>query len=204
MNQIYEQHLWGGNDLDFYSGDGSHLTEIISPYLKSTIAFLKRQNRILSLADLGCGDFNIGKHLVPYTSKYVAIDIADKLIERNKTLFSEDHLEFHCLDISNDHLPKTDCAMLRQVLQHLSNAEIQRIVSKLYIYKYILLTEHLPSGEFTPNKDIIAGQGNRLKHDSGVNLLAPPFQMEIKTQEKLCRVSLGGTKGEIVTTLYVL
>ena len=68
-----------------------------------------------------------------YTKKYIAVDIVENLIERNKTLFKEDNLEFHCLDIVEDDLPKADCIILRQVLQHLSNAEIETIVKNSQI-----------------------------------------------------------------------
>lgn len=204
MNQIYEQHLWGGKDFDFYSGDGSHDSEIIKPYLDAVKVFLNGYNDELSVCDLGCGDFNIGKQLTQYTSKYIAIDIADELIKRNRTKFVENHLEFYCLDIAQDDLPIADCVILRQVLQHLSNSEIQNIVSKLKSYKYIILTEHLPTGHFFANKDIISGQGIRLKHNSGVNLLIEPFNLKVQEQSILNTITLAENKGKIVTTLYTL
>lgn len=204
MNQIYEQHLWGGKTFDFYSGQGSHNSEIITPYLEAVTSFLKSHNNTLSICDLGCGDFNIGKHLTRYTKKYIAIDIVEDLIERNKTKFKEDHLEFHCLDIAKDKLPNADCIILRQVLQHVSNIEIQNIVKKFNSYKYIILTEHLPNGNFTPNKDIISGQGIRLKHNSGVDLLKTPFNLKVLEQCVLNTFVLDENKGQIVTTLYTL
>ena len=163
MKQVYNLHLWGGKEHDFYSGEGSHDPNIVNPYLESVTAFLSAHNNMLTVCDLGCGDFNIGKQLTNYTKKYIAIDIVEELIERNKTLFKDENLEFHCLDIVEGDLPKADCIILRQVLQHLSNTEIQKIVKKLSHYKYVILTEHLPIGKFIPNKDIISGQGIRLK-----------------------------------------
>jgi SAM-dependent methyltransferase len=204
MNQIYEQHLWGGYEFDFYSGKGSHDSEIITPYLESVSSFLKSHDNNLVVCDLGCGDFNIGKHLIKFTKNYIAIDIVDDLIERNKIKFIKNHLEFKCLDIAKDELPTSDCILLRQVLQHLSNVEIESIVKKLKNYKYIVLTEHLPSGEFTANKDIITGQGIRIKLNSGVNLLESPFNLKISKQTVLNTINLGDNQGQIVTTLYTL
>ena len=180
MTQIYDMKLWGGKGLDFYSGFGSHNPEIINPYLDAITTFLKSFSKPLVVCDLGCGDFNIGKHLTKHTSKYIAIDIVENLIDRNKALYKTNNLEFHCLDITKDELPSGDCIILRQVLQHLSNAEIQQILKKLNIYKYIILTEHIPLGDFTPNKDIISGQGIRLKQNSGVDILEAPFNFEFK------------------------
>jgi SAM-dependent methyltransferase len=204
MKQIYEQHLWGGKSFDFYSGEGSHNSKIINPYLETVTSFFKSHNNTLTVCDLGCGDFNIGKHLIKYTKKYIAIDIVDDLITRNKSKFKENHLEFLCLDIAKDQLPSADCALLRQVLQHLSNVEIQSLVKKLGHYKYIILTEHIPAGNFIPNKDMISGQGIRLKHKSGVDLLKPPFNLKVVEQSVLNKIVLNDSKGQIVTTLYTL
>lgn len=204
MNQIYEQHLWGGKAFDFYSGEGSHDPKIVTPYVEAVTSFLKSHDNALAVCDVGCGDFNIGKHLVKYTKNYIAIDIVDELIERNKTQFKEDHLEFHCLNAAEDRLPITDCIILRQVLQHVSNAEIQNIVKKLKHFKYIILTEHIPIGTFTPNTDIISGQGIRLKQNSGVDLLAAPFNLEISEKFLINKVVLDENKGQIVTMLYIL
>ena len=204
MKQIYEKHLWGGEGFDFYSGEGSHNPEIVAPYISAVAAFLKANNNPLAVCDLGCGDFNIGHQLIKHTKKYIAVDIVDVLIERNKSLFSANHLEFHCLDISKDKLPKADCVILRQVLQHLSNKAIQTIVERLSKYKYIILTEHIPNGEFTPNKDIISGQGIRLKYNSGVDVLKAPFNLKAKQATILNEAVLENGKGQIITALYQL
>lgn len=204
MKQIYNQKLWGGNGFDFYSGEGSHNPKIVKPYLKQVIAFFETHNNALEVCDLGCGDFNIGKHLLPFTKKYKAIDIVDNLISRNKKRYQKDNLEFYCLDISKDKLPAADCIILRQVLQHLSNAEIKKIIKKLTTFKYIILTEHIPAGNFIPNTDIISGQGIRLKQNSGVNILESPFNFKIKYQKQLHEYALGKKKGRLVTDLYTV
>lgn len=202
MEQIYELKLWGGEPFDFYSGTGSHNPKIINPYLDVLVSFLKSQNKPLVVCDLGCGDFNIGKHLTKYTRKYFAIDIVEKLINRNKDLYKEDNLEFRCLDIAKDKIPAGDCIILRQVLQHLSNSEIQNIVEKLTDYKYVIVTEHIPSEDFIPNKDIISGQGIRLKQNSGVDILKTPFKLKIKEEKVINEHLLDNNKGRITTTLY--
>ncbi len=202
MEQIYDLHFWGGTDFDFYSGAGSHDPNIITPYLDAAISFLKSFNTSLTVCDLGCGDFNIGQHLAPHCHKYFAIDIVEKLIERNKTLFTKPNLEFLCLDIAKDDLPPADCLILRQVLQHLSNAEILAITKKLANYKYIILTEHIPSGDFIPNKDIISGQGIRIKQNSGVDILKAPFHLKVKEEQHLGEYAFKNNKGRIVTKLY--
>jgi len=202
MEQVYAMKLWGNNDTDFYSGYGSHDPEIITPYIAAITSFLNTIKTPLTICDLGCGDFNIGKQLVRHSKKYIAVDIVPQLIAHNRQKFNDKKLEFLCLDIATDELPNGDCVIIRQVLQHLSNAEVQHVLSKLSPYKYIILTEHIPEGDFAPNKDIISGQGTRLKKDSGLDILAPPFTFHPKKATILVTASSTKYKGAIITTLF--
>ena len=204
MEQVYENNLWGENDTPFYSGEGSHRYEIVKPYISTVSSFLKSFPEPISICDLGCGDFNVGRQLVAHCKEYMAVDIVPNLIAFNKENFKAHHLEFRCLDIAKDTLPTADCAILRQVLQHLSNKEVKAIVSKLSRYKYLILTEHVPEGDFVPNIDIVSGQGIRLKKGSGVDLLAPPFHLKVKEERRLLSQTALGYKGIIITTLYTL
>ncbi len=204
MEQVYAMNLWGGEPTGFYSGIGSHDPKMVGPYIAAVGSFLTAFQPPLTVCDLGCGDFNVGKELVGYCKKYIAVDIVPDLIAHNKERFRNENLEFRCLDIALDELPAGDCALLRQVLQHISNAEIARVVRKLSEFKYVILTEHLPEGDFVPNTDIISGQGIRIKKQSGVNLLHPPFNMQVKGEKQLLSVLSDDHKGRVVTTLYTL
>jgi SAM-dependent methyltransferase len=204
MEQVYQMKLWGGDQSDFYSGTGSHQPEIVQPYVNAVTTFLASFKNPLTVCDLGCGDFNVGINLVRHAKKYVAIDIVSDLIDRNRVRFKEENLEFSCLDIAVDDLPNGDCVILRQVLQHLSNAEVQSILRKLSNYNYVILTEHVPNGAFTANKEIISGQGTRLKKQSGINLLAPPFSLKTTEEKLLLSQVPNDGKGVINTTLFVV
>jgi len=202
MEQVYDMKLWGTNNSEFYSGIGSHHPEIINPYIEVVVSFLNSFKTPPVVCDLGCGDFNVGMKLVNYASSYVAVDIVEPLIRSNSERFNYENLEFQCLDIALDDLPSGDIVILRQVLQHLSNAEIQSIIVKLKDFKYLILTEHLPEGDFVPNQEVISGQGTRLKKQSGVDLFAPPFNFKVKDEKQLLSITLDDNQGLIETTLY--
>ncbi|WP_452232951.1 methyltransferase [Lacinutrix sp. MEBiC02595] len=202
MEQVYERNLWGSNSSDFYSGVGSHDANIVNPYIDVITSFLTSFKSPLVVCDLGCGDFNVGKELVKHTKKYIAVDIVSDLIKHNKKEFTADHLEFHCLDIAVDDLPSGDCVLLRQVLQHLSNAEVQKILYKLSEFKYVIITEHVPEGDFIPNAAIISGQGIRLKKQSGLDVLSAPFHFKVQEEKQVLSVVLNDNKGIILTTIY--
>jgi len=201
MRQVYEKGLWGANNTPFYSGLGSHSLEITTPYIQTVTKFLKTFEPYLTVSDLGCGDFNIGKEIAPFTSKYIGIDIVDELIEYNITKFKIQNVTFKCIDISKEEIPSTECVILRQVLQHLSNNEVLAIVNKLYQFKYIILTEHIPDGDYTPNVDILSGQGIRIKKNSGIDIEAYPFHFKA-TKKELIRSKHKEHKGVIITNLY--
>lgn len=202
MEQVYEMKLWGSNNTNFYSGEGSHHPDFVNAYLSVLQPFLASFENPITVCDLGCGDFNIGKELVSFSEKYIAIDIVKDLIDYNAKKFTADNLEFQCLDIATDDLPFGDCAIIRQVLQHISNAEVQNVLHKLTTFKYIILTEHLPEGDFIPNKDMISGQGIRLKKQSGLDILAAPFHFKVEDQKQLLSYKLPNYKGVVVTTLF--
>ncbi|MCB9187755.1 MAG: class I SAM-dependent methyltransferase [Flavobacteriales bacterium] len=204
MQQIYELNLWGGEDGNFYSGLGSHDKAIVEPYIEVVKVFLNSLDVPVTIVDLGCGDFNVGKELVTHSQTYIAVDIVPELIERNREKFILENLSFQCLDIAKDELPIGDVALVRQVLQHLSNAEVKQVVEKLDQYQYVILTEHLPEGEFEPNVDIISGQGIRLKKGSGLDLIQTPFEFKAKVIKKLLSIPYPDGIGVIVTTLFGL
>ncbi|MBZ9652822.1 class I SAM-dependent methyltransferase [Psychroflexus montanilacus] len=202
MAQIYEKQLWGGNPSDFYSGEGSHRPELVDPYIEVVTSFLSSFETPPVVCDLGCGDFNVGSKLIAYTSKYIAVDIVEDLITYNKRKFKDECVEFLQLDIATDELPDGDCAVVRQVLQHLSNKEIGAIAYKLKAFKYVIVTEHIPNADFIPNKDIISGQGTRLKKASGVDLLSSPFYLQVKSTKRLLTIPSEDEKSQILTMVF--
>ncbi len=70
--------------------------------------------------------------------------------------------------------------LIRQVLQHLSNAEISRVLENANKYKYLIVTEHYPNpaAKLKPNLDIPHGPTVRLQYDSAVVLDKPPFNLK--------------------------
>jgi hypothetical protein len=69
--------------------------------------------------------------------------------------------------------------LIRQVLQHLSNQEIKKILANVKKYKYLLITEQYPNPkkQVIPNLDIPHGPDVRLHFDSAVFLNEPPFNL---------------------------
>jgi SAM-dependent methyltransferase len=208
FSAIYREGRWGaGPGEDFFSGSRSRSCAVVSSYVNAVGEFLKSRPRPPSVADLGCGDFNVGKHLLPYCGRYVACDVVPALIDNNKVKFEGLPVDFRCLDIIEDDLPDGDIVFLRQVLQHLSNAHILKVIQKLHRYQFLVLTEHVPIGQaFPANLDKPTGDGTRLPLSSGVVLTEAPFLLSVKSASIICTISqsLAQYHGLIRTTLYEL
>ncbi len=211
FSQIYESRSWGGSADEYFSGPGSRDSRIVSPYVESVRAFANSFGNKLDAVDLGCGDFSVGAQIRSAFAAYRAYDVVVAVIEQNKREYRDRDTEFGYIDIVEQPLPHGDVVMLRQVLQHLSNAQIARIVPKLTHYRYLIVTEHLPgTRDFPPNLDMPMSAGVRvgrqkegIAQDSGVVLTAPPFSLPVTSERVLCEIEDPFNPGTIIrTTLY--
>jgi hypothetical protein len=107
-------------------------------------------------------------------------------------------------NIIEDPLPGGDVVFLRQVLQHLSNVQISKIVPKLVQhYDYLVLTEHLPSLKiFVENIDKPPGSDTRISRMSGIVLTSPPFLLRCVSETIACEAPEYG--GVVRTVIYRL
>ena len=208
FDKIYSDCAWGrDSEGGPTSGAGSREENIVGPYV-AALSTLISLHRCHTVVDIGCGDFEVGQQLLPLAGRYLACDVSDVILQRNRRKFTAPNLEFRQLDLATDELPSGDIALVRQVLQHLSNSEIQAFVNGLHRaepYRFLVVTEHLPAGtRFTPNLDKRAGPKIRLSLESGVELDAPPFNLRFVRKEVLLEVpfDIEDREALIRTTLY--
>ena len=208
FSEIYRRQLWGrpSGDRRFSSGHGSSMDIHVEPYVAAVGKFLAEFATKPSVADLGCGDFNIGSQIRQHFDRYVACDVAPEVLEENRDRYSSLGVEFRKLDMINDEYPDADVCIIRQVLQHLSNADISRVVGQLHRYQVLILTEPLPKTDFTPNLDQPTGVSSRLARGvpSGVVLTDPPFSLGVKSSRVLCTTMDDLSFARLVTTAYWL
>lgn len=191
FREIYEGGLWGSDaHSKFFSGVGSR-GKCAELYVAKMVQLLREHaaelGRPLTVVDLGCGDFQIGRALLAELPDfdYVGCDIVPELVEHNNRVYANEHVKFCQLDIVSEALPVGDVCLVRQVLQHLPNADIQKFLQKA-IFPYLYVTEGQPSVRVGPfNPDINTGVGLRFDWLSGrgrgVELDKPPYCL--KTQE---------------------
>lgn len=185
FTEIYKKRIWGGDD-EHFSGFGSHIEPAISAYVESLTKFAK-SHADCDVVDIGCGDFNMGSRVRHLFGRYTACDVVPHLIERNKSTFSDMGVDFRHLDITTQQPPQADVALVRQVLQHLSNEQIKAALHRLMRFKFLIITEHLPIGAFKPNLDKPPGAGVRAYEypPSGVVITEAPFLFPVKSMTVL-------------------
>ncbi len=199
FSTIYRKGLWGGRlSLGACSGSGSRDPAVVVPYVEAVGRFLRDLGRPV-VVDVGCGDFHVGNQLTRCSGRYIGCDVVDFVIAQNRRKYP--HVEFRVLDAVSDDLPSGDVALVRQVLQHLNNHQVSRILPKLCQYQYAIVTEHIPgSADFIPNLDKATGADHRVDFGSGLVLTEPPFNLRAERVKVLCEVREFG--GLIRTTLF--
>lgn len=175
FSDIYANARWGGEKGQFYSGDGSVPAQV-DGYAQA-VGRLINQEGVESLVDIGCGDFTLGSGLAPMVASYTGIDVVPALIERNNREFGSDRVRFLCLDASADPLPDADACTIRQVLQHLGNAQISAILEKTRQYRLVIISEHYPAVLNAPKLDKPQGMDTRVSDGSAVVVTEPPFSL---------------------------
>ena len=174
FSYIYRENVWGGEKGCLYSGPGSH-ESLSKPYVDLVNTFIKDAS-IKRVVDLGCGDFRVGSLIDTSSIQYIGIDIVPDLIERHNKLHRTANVIFLCLNAVEDGLPDADLCLVRQVFQHLSNEHISKILQKCKKYKYVLVSEHVPTGgNVVPNLDMDANWHIRAIQHSGVFIDKAPF-----------------------------
>ena len=138
FTNIYDKNIWGNS-----SGKGSSI-EYNKKYIEYLEKIIKEKN-INSILDLGCGDWNFSKIINYDNINYLGIDCVDKVIKSNIENYKKNNINFICDDIYNlDNFFKNeiDLVIIKDVLQHLSDEEIELFLNKLLEknFKYLLIT----------------------------------------------------------------
>jgi hypothetical protein len=203
FSNIYSSGLWGTSEAGYYSGFGSHDEAVVGPYVAAVRSFVSQIPRRLDAVDLGCGDFNVGRQLRNAFGGYTGCDVVPGLIADNRRRYADLDVRFEVVNIASDPLPPGDVVLVRQVLQHLSNADIGAALAKLGAYQYAIVTEHLPARQgFKANVDKPSGAQIRIYFDSGIVLTEPPFSLKPLSETVLCE--LPQLNGMIRTIAYKL
>jgi hypothetical protein len=153
FTHIYETNLWNGTES--LSGPGS--TAAYTENLRRQLSELLLRISARRILDAPCGDFNWFRlvELAP-GAVYIGGDIVEPLIARNASRYGNGPRSFQVMDVRRDPLPASDLWICRDLLAHLSHADIYSVLRNFLEndIRYFLTTTHT---ECNKNKDIPTG-----------------------------------------------
>jgi len=188
FSEVYDNALWAhGKEANYlptgaryYSGSGSY-NRSSAKYIHLVGDYIKA-HKITAITDIGCGDFNIGRQICQQNPSisYNGVDVVPNLIRYNNENYGSEKIHFFCLDTLREKTPSADLLLIRQVLQHLSNDDIQTLTHNCFPgFHHILITEHQPKPQYLIRENIEKASGPNTRvgsmTGSGVYLNKPPF-----------------------------
>ena len=105
FKEIYKNNYWGS--AESLSGPGSDMKN--SHNIRIQLPNIISKYNIKKIIDVPCGDFYWMKTIINSMKvHYNGYDIVQDLIDKNKKLFTSENINFDKLDITKQHLPKSD------------------------------------------------------------------------------------------------
>lgn len=138
FTEIYKKNLW--KNKESRSGPGSSLAS--TEFLRKELEEVFNLYKIKSIVDIGCGDFNWLRLIIPENMKYTGIDLVYKLIQENNNQYGSSNITFIYSDCSKQIPPNVDLIICRDVLVHLTNRDALKVIENIKKSgsKYLLTT----------------------------------------------------------------
>ena len=176
FTKIYENGVWAvdanGNGT---SGPGSTIENT-----KEYVAFLQKfmkKNKIKSVVDIGCGDWEFSQHINWKGINYKGYDVVKKVVDRNQKKFGNSNISFYHADVSQISFPKADLLICKDVMMHIPNQSISAILSQLSKFKYCIITNDvLRSTLSSTNPELSTVDGGF----RALDITQPPFSIKAK------------------------
>jgi SAM-dependent methyltransferase len=165
FDRIYRNGGWCGKG----SGPGS-MPAASKAYISLVNRLINQTPGIQSILDIGCGDWQIMRHVDLSRNRYLGVDVAASVIATNVRDFGKEHIRFQELNPFTDDIPHVDLIIMKDVAQHLPIACVQKILERIAARcRYALITNDFV--EHNVARDIPIGGWRP------INVLAPPYNL---------------------------
>ena len=173
---IYNYNIWGGDETT-RNGPGSSRKQTQTVKKTLSMIFDLFPSKKIILSDIGCGDLAWMKDFVLQNEKsiekYIGYEIASNIVEYDKKMLTSSIFEIINADCVNNVPKYSDVILCRQVLGHLYNSDIKKLVSN--VVKSCSLY-FITSQDFSvENNEELVIDKNHLFRARGINLLKHPF-----------------------------
>ena len=157
FSSIYSRGEWGKG-----SGVGS-APETSRPYVDFLTQFIEI-NRVGSIVDFGCGDWQFSQFINWSQVRYFGFDVVGSVIRENILRFAKTGISFHEFE-NFDAIPKVDLVVCKEVFQHLPNHIVISYVNELRKKcRFMLITNDETPTDIV-NNEIIIGKWRPIRLD---------------------------------------
>ena len=165
FTRVYRENVWGG------SGGGAG-PEVSEPF--ATIASdLIRKHNVKRVLDIGCGSAWPATLIDLNGAEYTGVDVVASVIGQARSQHPQ--WKFIEADAVTDPLPDADLVLLKEITQHLSDADILTLIGRLRKYPMVL---HCSVELNTNSPRKVSGFATR-----GIQLGIPPFNLCTKLMD---------------------
>lgn len=166
FTDIYQRKVWG-------DGSGGGSGEQALPYCQFITNYMINSG-VYTVLDIGCGDLRVARNIDFGFAAYIGVEASTQFRDVSQTPMRGVILDG--FDVLTEDLPAADLVLCKEVLQHLSNEQVQTLLDRTAHYKRRLFTNSVFSMEGkTQNDDIETGDFRP------VDLTLPPFNAPAKT-----------------------
>jgi len=168
FSHIYKSRYWG--DHESVSGLGSRMTQ--TENIRAQLPEIIEKYAVKTFFDAPCGDLNWMRSVLEAVQvDYIGGDIVPEVVERARQNSPNPAARFMQFDIIEDPFPAADLWLCRDVLFHLSFANIWSALRNFCnsSIPLMLVTTHTDSS--VPNRNIVTGDFRY------IDLFKPPFSL---------------------------
>jgi hypothetical protein len=116
--------------------------------------------------DFGHGDWEMWENFKFENVSYIGFDVANNLSEMVQAKYGNSHRSFRQIDSTEKDLPNADLLITKDVLQHITNQEVENFLKKMSSYKYVIICNDLIVSRIT-----LSGLRNRIALKKRINLI---------------------------------
>jgi len=150
FSEIYRTNTW-----TYGSGEGS-LPIHTRGYVRYLQRFLSR-NRVRSVLDFGCGDWQFSRLIDWSGVEYCGVDIVPEVVRRNECEFARENVRFAQFDEDPSSLPAADLLIVKDVLQHWPDEQVREFLPVIGRHRFALITNCVNPQGMQRNEDTAVG-----------------------------------------------
>jgi hypothetical protein len=189
FSDIYENGLWNPQGNNPKSGSGSS-PKNATTYLNVVRDFISEKN-IKTVLDFGHGDWEMWEGYKFEDVNYFGVDVVPELTLKLQKRYGNSSRSFRFFDFRKEEFSEADLFISKDVMQHLSNRDLRKLLKKLYKFSYLIICNDVYTK--LPMKFEVREFLQLRKRLENLKKLKSPFFIQLRRNNK--NISTGNFRG---------